>query len=123
MEIAMLRVAVLVCACIPSFAYACDEHCDPHSGLVMDASCLELAWQDPAVEKAESELSDAYEVALNTAVRKALLEKAQQAWNDYREANCELMSERDGQPAAEPQAQCLVFMTNERAAELRLLSR
>jgi uncharacterized protein YecT (DUF1311 family) len=103
MEIAMLRVAVLLCVCISSFAYACDE-------------------QDP-VEKAESELSDAYEVALNAAVRKALLEKAQQAWNDYREANCELMSERNGQPAAEPQAQCLVFMTNERTAELRLLSR
>jgi uncharacterized protein YecT (DUF1311 family) len=79
----------------------------------MDASCRE----------AESELSDAYEVALNRGVRKALLEKAQQAWSDYREANCELMSERDGQPAAEPQAQCLAFMSNERAAELRLLSR
>ena len=47
---------------------------------------------------------------------------AQRAWLDYRNANCEVMSERDGQPAAQAQAQCIAFMTGERIRELRLLS-
>ena len=47
---------------------------------------------------------------------------AQRAWLDYRNANCEVMSERDGQPSAQAQAQRIAFMTGERIRELRLLS-
>ena len=47
---------------------------------------------------------------------------AQRAWLDYRDANCEVMSDRRGGPDAQAQAQCHAFMTAERIRELRLLS-
>jgi uncharacterized protein YecT (DUF1311 family) len=106
MEIVMLRVAVFLVACSPSIACACNEQ----------------LWQDPTLVKAQSELHDAYDLAWNGTEQKELLEIAQEAWAHYRQANCELMSDRDGTPAPEPQAQCLVFMAKERTLELRLLS-
>ena len=102
----MLRAAVFLIACSPSIAYPCDAH----------------VWQDPALLKAQSELQDAYELAWNGSEQKELLDMAQEAWVEYRRANCELMSERDGTPAPGPQAQCLAFMTRERTFELRLLT-
>jgi uncharacterized protein YecT (DUF1311 family) len=123
MEIVMLRVAALLCTFTTSVAYACDDrNCDPHSGLALDASCLELVWDDPAVQKAQGGLSDAYELALSQSSQKEALEMAQRAWLDYRHANCEVMSDRHGRPGAQAQAQCLAFMTGERIRELRLLS-
>ena len=118
----MLRAALFLIACSPCLAYPCEDRCDSDSGLALDASCTELLRHDSALARAEAHLNDAYELALNASVQKSVLEEAQQAWNQYRQANCELMAERDARPAAEPQAQCLVFMANERAFELRLLT-
>ena len=121
----MLRAAVLVLlfTSIASIANACDEpNCDPSSGLVLDASCIESGWVDPVVHKAQKDLVAAFELALTQSPQKEALVMAQRAWLDYRNANCEVMSERDGQPAAQAQAQCIAFMTGERIRELRLLS-
>jgi uncharacterized protein YecT (DUF1311 family) len=53
-----------------------------------------------------------------------LLESAQRAWQDYRDANCELMSARDREDLkADALATCLDFMDREREFELRLISR
>jgi uncharacterized protein YecT (DUF1311 family) len=108
-ESAMLRAAVLVLflVSIDCAAQACD---------------LDPLWEDPAVEQAENDLSYAYEVALTRSTQKDLLEKGQRAWDEYRQWNCELMSDRGGAPGDEPLAQCFVFMANERTRELRLLS-
>jgi uncharacterized protein YecT (DUF1311 family) len=53
-----------------------------------------------------------------------LLESAQRAWQEYRDANCELMSERDREDLkTDALATCLDFMDREREFELRLISR
>lgn len=68
-----------------------------------------MACEDfPEVLKVEDELRDMY--------------RGQRAWEEYRQANCELMSDRAGEPAREPLARCLASMARERTAELRLLS-
>jgi len=121
----MLRAAVLALlfSSINSIANACDDRdCDPSGGLVLDASCIESGRVDPAVHKAQKDLGEAYELALSQSTQKEALEMAQRAWLDYRDANCEVMSERSGEPAAQAQAQCVAFMTGERIRELRLLS-
>lgn len=70
----------------------------------------------------EDELSGAYELAFANSSSKALLERAQQLWEEFRQANCELISARDDEPSAEAAAQCRAFMARERSFELRLLS-
>jgi uncharacterized protein YecT (DUF1311 family) len=72
--------------------------------------------------QSERELVDAYELALESSGSRELLERAQQLWEEYRQANCELMSARDAGPSPEASAQCHVFMARERSLELRLLS-
>jgi uncharacterized protein YecT (DUF1311 family) len=53
-----------------------------------------------------------------------LLESAQRAWQDYRDAHCELMSARDREDLkADALATCLDFMDREREFELGLISR
>jgi uncharacterized protein YecT (DUF1311 family) len=109
METAMFRAAALLVllAWIDPLAHACGDH---------------PVWQDPAVRNAQNELVDAYELALNASSQKELLDMGQQAWNEYLQANCALMSDREGEPALEPLAQCIAFMTRQRTLELRLLS-
>jgi uncharacterized protein YecT (DUF1311 family) len=108
-EIAMLRAAVLfaLLASIDVDANACDVH---------------PVWTDPAVLKAQQELLTAYERALENSNRHEFLLASQQAWEDYREANCALMSDRDGATAYAALSQCIAFMARERTFELRLLS-
>jgi uncharacterized protein YecT (DUF1311 family) len=105
----MLRAAVLFAflASMNVQAYACDAH---------------PVWSDLAVLKAQHELTTAYERAVENSNRNELLVTSQQAWEVYREANCALMSDRDGAPAYEALSQCIAFMARERAFELRLLS-
>ena len=52
-----------------------------------------------------------------------LLERAQQAWADYRDATCEAIAERPGYPevAAAALETCVASMARERTAELRLI--
>lgn len=52
-----------------------------------------------------------------------LLETAERAWTEYRNATCELFSERDDEDLrAEAMATCLAFYTRERELELRLMA-
>jgi uncharacterized protein YecT (DUF1311 family) len=62
----------------------------------------------------DAELHEAYVSAWNEADRRqrALLARAQRAWNEYRAANCELLG-----------AECYALMAQERAAELRYLTK
>lgn len=62
----------------------------------------------------EAELHEAYALAWNGAdeQRRRLLDRAQHAWNEYRDANCELLGE-----------ECHLLMAQERAAELRFIGR
>ena len=74
----------------------------------------------------ETELEVAYVSLLEAASlrQRELLESAQRAWQDYRDANCELMSERDREDLkTEALATCLEFMDREREFELQLISR
>jgi uncharacterized protein YecT (DUF1311 family) len=74
----------------------------------------------------ETELEVAYLSVWEAANPKeqGLLESAQRAWDQYRDANCELMSERDREDLkADALATCLDFMDREREFELRLISR
>ena len=52
-----------------------------------------------------------------------LLERAQQAWADYRDATCELIAERRGYPdvASSALESCLAYLARERTTELRLI--
>jgi len=82
---------------------------------------------DPLVEESavtanEDELGNAYELALENSASRVLLERAQRLWEDFRQANCELISARNDEPSAEAAAQCHAFMARERSFELRLLS-
>ncbi len=53
-----------------------------------------------------------------------LLETAERAWVEYRDAACELFSEREREDLrAEAMATCLNFYTREREFELRLMKR
>jgi uncharacterized protein YecT (DUF1311 family) len=72
--------------------------------------------------QSERELAAAYEHALESSGSREPLERAQQLWEEYRQANCELMSARDAGPSPEASAQCHAFMARERIFELRLLS-
>jgi hypothetical protein len=62
----------------------------------------------------DAELHEAYVSAWNEADRRqrSLLARAQRAWNDYRAANCELLGD-----------ECYALMAQERAAELRYLTK
>jgi len=56
--------------------------------------------------------------------QRELLESAQRAWQEYRDANCELISERDrADLKADALATCLDFMDRERQFELGLIGR
>jgi hypothetical protein len=56
--------------------------------------------------------------------RLELFETAQRAWLEYRNATCELISERTSEEhSAEAMATCLNFYTREREFELQLVSR
>jgi uncharacterized protein YecT (DUF1311 family) len=72
----------------------------------------------------EGELSEAYQLAWSAAdvERRALLERSQVAWFQYRQANCAIMARRFGVLALEPHADCLAFMTHERTVELRIVA-
>ena len=72
--------------------------------------------------QADDEVTAAYQLALESAVSTDLLERSQQLWQEYRQANCELMSARDAGPSQEAAAQCNAFMARERSLVLRLLS-
>ena len=51
-----------------------------------------------------------------------LLQTSERAWQEYRNATCELVSERDDEDLrAEAMATCLAFYTRERELELRLM--
>jgi uncharacterized protein YecT (DUF1311 family) len=53
-----------------------------------------------------------------------LLETAERAWVEYRNATCELIAERDNDELrAEAMATCLAFYAREREFELQLMSR
>jgi uncharacterized protein YecT (DUF1311 family) len=53
-----------------------------------------------------------------------LLETAERAWLEYRDATCELITERDSEELrAEAVATCLDFYARQRELELRLMSR
>ena len=81
---------------------------------------------DPCVVQlpSEAELHAAYLETWEIAdeEQRALLDAAQRAWVDYREATCALIGERSTESATlEAQAQCAAFMARERSAELRML--
>ena len=78
--------------------------------------------EELTLPQTDRELSDAYEVALESSASRELREQAQRLWEEYRRANCELMSARDAGASAEAAAQCNAFMARERSLELRLLS-
>ena len=116
----MLRSAILVLACTSSFAYGQNEperNCNPDYGLV-DGSCLDQAQPD-------RELLDIYEWVWSRSdyEQRTLLERAQGAWLEYREATCDLMSARSDGLSADAHAKCLEFMARERTAELGLINR
>jgi len=99
-----------VCTCLPS-AYAHD------------------AAEEPGCEPdgADAEMGSVYEFVLNVSdgERKVLLDHAQRAWLDYRDATCQVFSERPGNRALAAAAfdDCLTFMARERTLELRILGR
>ena len=77
----------------------------------MASTAFALDDRDPDYD---GELHEAYVAAWNEADHqgRGLLAKAQRAWNDYRAAHCELLGE-----------ECYALMAQERAAELRHVSR
>ena len=94
--------------------------------------CAALLLVLPAValsqecDLAESEVEVAYVYLVDVASprQRELLESAQRAWQVYRDANCQLMSERDREDLkADALATCLDFMEREREFELQLISR
>jgi uncharacterized protein YecT (DUF1311 family) len=118
------RLCFTLLFCLPAFAsaqgYVPDAPpCDLDRVLGMEATCLD----EPETDR---ELAAVY-VSVWRATdghRKELLETAQRAWLEYREANCELVGERDREDLrAEALAECLAFMARERTLELRLISR
>jgi uncharacterized protein YecT (DUF1311 family) len=94
------------CACLPS-AYAQEADC--------------------GTDGIDGELLAVYDAVLHASDddRKLLLDHAQRAWLAYREATCEVFSERPGRRwlAAEAFEDCLAFMARERTLELRILGR
>jgi uncharacterized protein YecT (DUF1311 family) len=75
----------------------------PAFAFAQDAACLDEPETDRRVE---------------------LFDTAQRAWLEYRDATCELMSERDREDLrTEARATCLAFYDLERTFELRLMSR
>jgi uncharacterized protein YecT (DUF1311 family) len=109
METVMLRatLAVVFCSALHATAQACGN---------------EPLLEELTTPQAERDLGDVYELALENSARRELLERAQQLWEEYRQANCELMSIRDAGASPEAMAQCTAFMARERSLELRLLS-
>jgi uncharacterized protein YecT (DUF1311 family) len=91
----MLRLTLVFCIWLASTAYALDE--EPEM---------------TAARSQEAELGELYERVWSAAddEHKILLDRAQVAWSEYRAAHCELAGE-----------DCLAFMAQERAAELRRL--
>lgn len=87
----MLRLTAIFFIWIASTAYALEDGDSDH----------------------DAELHEAYVSAWNEADRRqrALLARAQSAWNEYRAANCELLGE-----------ECYALMAQERTAELRYLT-
>ena len=90
-------------------------------------STAQACGNEPLLEElttpqADREVIDAYQLARENAASTELLERSQQTWEEYRRANCELMSARDAGTSEEAAAQCNAFMARERSLELRLLS-
>jgi uncharacterized protein YecT (DUF1311 family) len=94
----MLRPMLFLLTCVSATALACDE--------------------------TESGLQDTYQSVWirSDYYGRALLERAQAAWIEYREASCDSFSVRDGEISLEARAQCLSFMARERTAELQLMT-
>ena len=103
-------VTLAVCAWLP-LAYAHDAAEEP--------GC------EP--EEPDAELGSVYEFVLSVSdsERKVLLDHAQRAWLEYRDATCQAFSERPGSRALAAAAfdDCLAFMARERTLELRILGR
>lgn len=91
----MLRLTLVFCVWLASTAYALED----------DAEMT-------AARSQEAELDQLYERVWTAADddEKILLDRAQVAWSEYRAAHCELAGE-----------DCMAFMAQERAAELRRL--
>jgi hypothetical protein len=79
--------------------------------------------EEPICDVEDSDLESV--LSLFSGQRRAVLEQAQRAWLEYREASCQLNSERPGYPdiAAAALEDCRAFMTRERDFELRLLTK
>jgi uncharacterized protein YecT (DUF1311 family) len=77
-------------------------------------TCLAIALITPALAAAECLIENDRQLEL--------VETAERAWAEYRDATCELFSERDSEEQrAEALATCLAFYTRERELELRLV--
>jgi uncharacterized protein YecT (DUF1311 family) len=105
----MLRFAFVLCVFLPSLALACDEEDGP----------------EPVPQHTDTELWKTYEVAWAgfDDERRALLDRAQRAWMEFRQANCELLADRLRFTAPESFAECFAFMTGERTMELSVMGR
>jgi len=100
----MLRSILLAFGCFTSLACACDEPGHDHPLW----AAYEAAWMRSDHES------------------RGKLERSQEAWLDYRDATCEIISARPGglpADAADAHVRCLVFMARERAAELEMIER
>ena len=97
----MRLIAVLLLSCVHLDVYPCE-------GLV----------------NVERQLSEVYRLAWDDADQdsRLVLERAQVAWFQYREANCEMLADRLGSMAAQAHAECLVLMARERLRELEALT-
>ena len=88
-------------------------------------SCLHLdAYPCAGLADVERQLSAVYRLAFAEAddESRLVLERAQVAWFQYREANCEILADRVGTMAAQAHAECLVIMARERLRELEALT-
>ena len=97
-------------------------------------TCFSLAYAHDAAEESgcepegpDAEMGSVYELVLNASdgERKVLLDHAQRTWLEYRDATCQVFSERPGNRALAAAAfdDCLTFMARERTLELRILGR
>jgi uncharacterized protein YecT (DUF1311 family) len=110
----MYRLTFVFVVWMASTAHAVDErNCDSSTPLVMDAACLDEPAHLAGADDTDQRVHNAYERVWVYAGedRRALLEKAQLAWAQYRLANCAAYG-RWGE-------ECLAYMADERAAELR----
>jgi len=84
-----------------------------------------VAYAQHDVDGSDHEMKALYEEMLETLdiPDRDLLERAQLAWVEYRDATCELIAERPGYPELAQSAleTCHPCLARERAAELRLI--